>query len=185
MFEALSFLSPQGPVIHDEQSRIYYDSMLATGMCLGTIQARTHVQLALACQHSMIRAQHRLRLTMQHVFGHGVNLGSECADHAAAHNVVTRWVRHNFDTSQCFEGCNNISEILERLQHIRTHAAPSHQTGFSVGSSRRVQCVFCAPHVNYRHVFLLLSGFFCSLWSVVFQTSDGPTLFIRVCRTEY
>ena len=61
MFEALSFLSPQGPVIHDEQSRIYYDSMLATGMCLGTIQARTHVQLALACQHSMIRAQHRLR----------------------------------------------------------------------------------------------------------------------------
>ena len=127
MFEALSFLSPRGPVIHDEQSRIHYDSMLATGMCLGTIQARTHVQLALACQHSMIRAQHRLRLTMQHVFGHGVNLGSECADHAAAHNVVTRWVRHNFDTSQCFEGCNNISEILERLQHIRTHAAPSHQ----------------------------------------------------------
>ena len=51
---------------------------------LGTIQARTHVQLALACRQSMIGAQHRLRLTMQHVYGHGVNLGNECADHAAA-----------------------------------------------------------------------------------------------------
>ena len=55
----------------------------AAGICLGTIQARTHVQLALAYQQSMIRAQHRLRLTMQHVYGHSGNLGSECADHAA------------------------------------------------------------------------------------------------------
>ena len=44
---------------------------------------------------------------MQH-YGHTGNLGNECADHAAAlgslglissHNVATRWVRHNFDTS--------------------------------------------------------------------------------------
>ena len=41
--------------------------MHAPGICLGTIQARTHVQLALACQQSMIRVQHRLRFTMQHV----------------------------------------------------------------------------------------------------------------------
>ena len=103
---------------------------------LGTIQARTHVQLALACQQSVIRIQHRLRLTMQHVFGHGGNLGNECADHAAAlgtfglissYNVVTRWICHNFDTSVCFDGCKNISETLERLQHIRTNAATSHQ----------------------------------------------------------
>ena len=73
---------------------------------------------------------------MQHVFGHGGNLGNECADHAAAlgtfglissHNVATRWIRHNFDTSVCFNGCNNISETLERLQHIRTNAATLHQ----------------------------------------------------------
>ena len=43
--------------------------MHAAGMCLRTIQARTHVQLALARQQSMIRVQHRLRLTMQHVYG--------------------------------------------------------------------------------------------------------------------
>ena len=58
-------------------------SMHAAGICLGTIQARTHVQLALACQQSMIHVQRRLRLTMQHVYGHR-NLGNECADHAAA-----------------------------------------------------------------------------------------------------
>ena len=58
MIEAFSFLGPRGPVTHDEQSRIFYDSMHAAGICLGTIQARTHVQLALACQQSMIRVQH-------------------------------------------------------------------------------------------------------------------------------
>ena len=106
-------------------------------MCLGTIQARTHVQLALACQRSMKFAQHRLRLTMQHVFGHGGNMGTECANHAAALGIflgsslaimsprvgcVT-----NFDTSVCFYGCNNISETLERSQHIRINAATLHQ----------------------------------------------------------
>ena len=70
MIEALSFLGPRGPVTPDEQSRIDYDSMHAAGICLGTIQARTHVQLALVFQQSMIRVQHRLRLTMQHVYGH-------------------------------------------------------------------------------------------------------------------
>ena len=103
MIEALYFLGPHGPVTRDEQSCIYYDSMHAAGICLGTIQARTHVQLALACQQSMIHAQHRIRLTMQHVYGHGGNLGNECADHAAAlgtfgltssHNVATRWIHH-------------------------------------------------------------------------------------------
>ena len=46
-------------------------------LCLGTIQARTHVQLALACQRSVIFDQRKLRLTMQHVYGHNGNLGYE------------------------------------------------------------------------------------------------------------
>ena len=136
MIEALSFLGPRGPVTHDEQSCIYYDSMHAAGISLGTVQARTHVQLAPACQQSLIHAQRRLRLTMQHVYGHSGNLGNECADHAAAlgtlglisnHNVATRWTRPNFDAFVCFDGCNNISEILERTQHIRTNATTSDQ----------------------------------------------------------
>ena len=111
MTEASSFLGPRGPVARDANSCIYYDSKHAAGVCLGTIQARTHVQLALACQQSMLTVQHRLRLSMQHVYGHTGNLGNECADHAAAlgtfglvsdHNLSARWTRHNFDTSACF-----------------------------------------------------------------------------------
>ena len=107
MNEALSFLGPHGPFARDANSCIYCDSKHAAGICFGTIQARTHVQLALACQQSMLSVQHSLRLTMQHVYGHTGNLRNECADHAAAlgtsslvskHNLATRWVRHNFDT---------------------------------------------------------------------------------------
>ena len=114
MIEALSFLGPHGTVTYDELSRIYYDSMHAACICLGTVQARTQVQLALACQQSLIHAQRRLRLTMQHVIGHSGHLGNQCADHAAAlgtfwlifsHDVATRWTRHNFDASVCFDGC--------------------------------------------------------------------------------
>ena len=83
VIEALSFLGPRDPVARDANSCIYYDSKLAVGVYLGTIQARTHVQLARACQQSMLSVQHRLRFTM-HVYGHTGNLGNECADHAAA-----------------------------------------------------------------------------------------------------
>ena len=98
MNEAFSFLGSHGPVARDEQSCIYYDSKHAAGVCLGTIQARTHVQLALACQRSMLCAQHRLRLTMQHVYGHGGNLGNECADHAAARGTFEPQCCHPLDS---------------------------------------------------------------------------------------
>ena len=84
MVEALSFLGPCGPVARDAKSCNNYDSKHAAGVCLGTIQARTNVQLALACQRSMFCTQHRLRVTTQHVYGHTGNLGNEYADHAAA-----------------------------------------------------------------------------------------------------
>ena len=67
MIGALSFLEPHGPVVRDANSCIYCDSKHAAGVCLGTIHARTHVQLALACQQSMLNVQQRLRSTMQHV----------------------------------------------------------------------------------------------------------------------
>ena len=70
MIEAVSFLGPLGLVARGTDSCIYFDSKHSAGVCLGTIQARTHVQLALACQQSMLNVQHRLRLTMQHVHGH-------------------------------------------------------------------------------------------------------------------
>ena len=131
MIGALSFLGPHGPMARYVETCICYDSKYTAGVCLGTIKARKHVQLALACQRSMTCAQHRLRLTMQHVYGHTGNLGNECADHAAAlgtfglissHNVDTCWIRSNIDASVCFDGCNNVSEMMERLQKKRADA---------------------------------------------------------------
>ena len=43
MVEALSFLGLRGPFARDTNSCIYDDSKHAAGVCLGTIQARTHV----------------------------------------------------------------------------------------------------------------------------------------------
>ena len=84
MIEALSFLGHHGQVARDANSSIYCDSKHAAGVCLGTIQARTHVLLALACQQSMLKLQYTLRFIMQLVYGHTGNLENECADHAAA-----------------------------------------------------------------------------------------------------
>ena len=121
MIEALSFLGPHGPVARDANSCIFNDPKHAAGICLGTIQARTHVQLALACQLSLLKVQHRLRCTMQHVCGHTGILGNDCADHAAAlwalgrvssHNLSTRWAHHSFHTAACFASCNNIGDVL-------------------------------------------------------------------------
>ena len=49
----------------------------------------------LACQQSMLSVQHRLRLTIQHVYGHTGNLGNECADHAAALGALGLVSNHN------------------------------------------------------------------------------------------
>ena len=93
MIEALSFLGPRGLVARDANSCIYYDSKHAAGVRLGTVH--THVQLALACQQSMLSVQHVLRLTMQHVYGHTGNLGNECADHAAALGTMPPHLGHS------------------------------------------------------------------------------------------
>ena len=64
---------------------------------------------------------------MHVLHGHSGKLGNERVDHASAldtfglivsHNVVTRWIRHNFDSFVCCDCCTNISEILERLQRF-------------------------------------------------------------------
>ena len=47
MIEALSFLGLRGPLACDVESCISFDSKHAAGVCLGTIQARAHVQLRL------------------------------------------------------------------------------------------------------------------------------------------
>ena len=83
---AFSGARPLGLVARDEQSCIYYDSLHAAGICLGTIQARN--------AHAPLHwGPWVLLLTI---------------------TFVTRWIHHNFDATACFDGCNNISEISER-----------------------------------------------------------------------
>ena len=177
-----------GLVARDEQSCIYYDSLHAAGVCLGTIQARTHVQLALACRRSMIFAQRKLRLTTQHAYGHSGNPGNECADHAAAlgtlgftsnHNVATRWIHHNFDASACFDGCHNITEILERLQRIRTDAAsPSQNEELAFCSPSSSSCLLCISRDLSSCVSFALSLFplgSCFLKQVMHRLSSSAS----------
>ena len=174
MIEALAFLGPRVPVAREEQSCFYCGSLHAAGICLGTIQARTHVQLGLACQRSMIFAQRKLRLTMQHVYGHSGNLGNECADHPAAlvtlnftsnHNVATCWIHHNF-ASACFDGCNNITEIPERLQRIRTDAA---------SLSKKLELALCSPssYVHFWSFVIFRSQFFLLSYCFLDQVMDS------------
>ena len=148
---------------------------------LGTIHARTHVQLALACRRSMLCAQHRLRLTMQHVYGHSVNLGNECADHAAAlgtfgpvssHNASTRWVRHNFDASVCFDGCKNATSL--RPNWSQRCVAPSGSLSFLYIS-----------RAFFVLLVILLSAFFLRMGTLSSRTSNGKLFFICHYRAEF
>ena len=125
--EALSFLWPQGSVARDSHSCVFHDSKHAVGVCLGTIHARSHVQLGLSCQQILLKIQRRLRYTMQLVYSHAENLGNECADHAAAlgafglvsnHNLSTRGARHSFDSVSCFATCHNLGDVSEKLRDI-------------------------------------------------------------------
>ena len=149
MIEALAVLGLYGPVARKGQSCIDDESLHAARICLSTIQARTHVQVVLACQQSMIRAQHRLRLTMQQVFRHGCNLGNECAYFSIAigtfgfissHNDATLKIQLNFDVS-VFDACHNFNEVWHHWCH----------------------CVSCASHVLFwSHCVFLLSVLFLS-----------------------
>ena len=154
MVEALSFLGPVArlPVI---QIRVFnFNSKHAASVCLGTMLARTHVQLVLVCQQVMQGVQHRLRLTMQHVHGHSGNLRNECVDHGAAlgslglvssHKLATRLIRHNFDTSACCGDCNSLSEVLENCEALELEQHRYHR-------------VRCDSHARIASLMVLISA---------------------------
>ena len=109
----------------------------AAGVCLGTIQAREQMQLALASQQVYVLRQHRLRLTSaENVYGHEGNLG-QCnvltmplhlghSDLLLATEAATFWIRNNFDASICFDW------LKQHQPGLATIAA--HQNGFSVAT---------------------------------------------------
>ena len=134
-------------------------------VCAWARSKPAHVQLALACQQSMPSVQHRLRLTVQHVYGDTGNLGNECADHAAAfgtfglvsnHNLAARWVRLDFDTSACFGSCNNIGDVLENCATSELEQHCYLTTGVSAG----FLVVFSMTFTHaLHHTFFALSSF--------------------------
>ena len=140
----------------------------------------------------MIFAQRKLRLTMQHVYGHSGNLGNECADHCRCTRDFRLYLKPqryhsldspNFDATACFDGCHSITEILERSQRIRTDAVSlSQKKELALCSPSGSLCLLCISRALWSFVFLALSLF--PFWFLFPQTSDGQTFFIRVCRTE-
>ena len=68
----------------------------------------------------------------------------------SSHNDATCWVRHNFDTSACCDGCISINEILERLHSIRTEATSLPQDGSKCCVHHRV--LLCLSYTHFCHV---------------------------------
>ena len=183
---------------------IYCDSKHAAGVCLGTVQAPSHVQLALDCQRSTLYAQHRLRLTMQHVYGHAGNLGNECADHAAAlgslgfisnHNNTARWCRHNFDTNALCEGCNNII-TLTHLHIVRVATASVRFWKDWIALGQKQQREFrmrasCGSFIGFQ-VHLSLVDTTCDfalslsfhVFTLLFRRGDGAPKLVCLYRIE-
>ena len=125
--DALSFLRPTSPVARDSHACIFNDSKHAAKICMGMIQSRTNVLVGLTSQR-LLQAQLRLRITMQHIYSHGQNVGNECADHAAAlgsfglipnRTIHTRWVRSSSDSITVFDACGNLDEALQVLRNPR------------------------------------------------------------------
>ena len=145
----------------------------------------------------MIRVHHRLRFTMQHVFGHSENLGNECADHAAAldtyglisgHNVTSR--RVGFGTLSTLMvvsmGATVSVKLLNDFSTFGQTLLLFIRTEFRIGNLHRVLYVQCVPHVCSCHGSHLLSAFCCCFrWFNVFPTSDGSNFFIRVYCIEH
>ena len=105
---------------------------------------------------------------MQHVYGYTGNLGNECANHAAAlgtfglvpnHNLASRWVRHNFDTSACFlvlattlETSWTTCVTLELKQHryLTTGLSAVFLIGFSMTFTHALHHMLFALRPFYR-----------------------------------
>ena len=132
IIEALSFLGPAGPVARGSQARFFYDSKHAAHVCMGTMQTRTDVPLALTSQQVLLPAHLRLRIAIEHVYSHGQNVSTACADHAAVlgayglisnQNINSRWVHSSFDSTTLFDAVE-ISRAFTQHEND-AHACPT------------------------------------------------------------
>ena len=122
IIEALSFSRARGPVARDACSCVFYDSQHAAGVCLGTIHARTHVQLGLSCQQLLLKVQRRLRFTNTSTVTRRILETN--ARITPPHWVHLAWCRtltfphvghvNHFDSVSCFDICHNLGDVLEK-----------------------------------------------------------------------
>ena len=84
----------------------------------------------------MVKIQLSLKITLHHTFSHNRNVGSECADHAAAlgarglisnHNLDTRWNRPSFDANSAFGAFNSLEEALASPREMAHAFLPRNQ----------------------------------------------------------
>ena len=142
--------------------------------------------------------KHRLRLTVQHLYGHRGNPGNECADHAAAlgtfgltsnQNVATRWIHHNISTHprvlmavktslRSWNDCDAFDQMLRRFHQIAISVV------FTIGS-----IVFLVHLTRIFYVIfdlalslLLAHGFFV-LWNKSWIAFPHLSLPCRVLAT--
>ena len=132
MIEALSFLGLRGPVICDEQSCILCMLLVffwAQSKLVHTCSWRLHVNSLssvpnVGCGSPCSTCMVIVELWVMNVLIMPLHL-------AHLDSSLTTTLPHagfiiTF-TLVCFVGCDNISEVLERLQHIRTDATSFHQ----------------------------------------------------------
>ena len=96
---------------------------------------------------SMIRTQHRRRLTMQHVLGG--NLGNECADHV----VPLALLGSSLAIMSSHVGFVTTLTLLSVWMVVTTSARLLNVSNtFEQMLGHRVLCARCAPHVIHRFV---------------------------------
>ena len=129
MIEALSFLGPHGPLALDEQSCIYYDSLHAAGLCLGRSRlvhmcswyslvngpwCSLNANFGSPCNTCMVTVE----IWVMNVLTMPLHLGPSDLPQATTLPLVGFII--TLIAFACFDGCHNITEILERLQRVRT-----------------------------------------------------------------
>ena len=194
LIEAFSFLGPHGTVARDEQSCFFHDSKHAAGVCLGTIQARAHVQLALACQQSMICAN--------------TGFGSPCSTCTVTKGI---WVM-NVLTMPLHLGHSDLllattlppSGFVITLTHPCVLMAVTTSARFcnDCSTSERMQCRYLKMGVgvvftigvivflvHFTCIFVssvfVLSAFFSRASTLFFRTSNGKHHFVCLYCVEF
>ena len=128
---------------------------------LALVLARSHVQLALACQESMIRA-HMCLVTVELWVTNApimllplALLGSSLAIMSSHVGFVT-----TLTLLSILMAATTSARLLNEYNTFEQMLRCSTRTELSIGTSHRVLCARCAPHVVHRVVaFVSLSGF--------------------------